>query len=88
MDLLSRAKRLAPPCLAIAIVLSAAPARAQIFSPGKLAAPHATWDSLQSCDLCHTGKSQVEERLCLDCHKPLAARLKANAGYHARKDVR
>lgn len=89
MDILTRSHRLwVFAAAAAALVLAAPGVRAQIFSPGKLAAPHATWDSLQSCDRCHTGKSAVEKSLCLDCHKPLAEQVRKNAGYHGRPGVR
>ena len=70
--------------LALALLALAHPLRAQLFSPGKLAAPHAALEGLRNCTSCHELRQRgTSNALCLDCHKPLAARIAARTGLHA-----
>lgn len=72
--------------LAGALALVAAPpARAQVISPGKLSAPHADLEGMRNCTECHElGKAGADDRRCLTCHAPLARRIAAGRGLHAR----
>ena len=72
--------------LAGALALVAAPpARAQVISPGKLSAPHADLEGMRNCTECHElGKAGADDRRCLACHAPLARRIAAGRGLHAR----
>lgn len=69
----------------IAAVALAAPARAQLLSPGPLAAAHASLDTDDDCGKCHQSGKQVVAALCLACHKDLAAALAAGTGLHGRQ---
>lgn len=62
-------------------------ARAQI-SPGPLAAPHAKLEGSTNCLLCHEASKGVAPQRCLTCHKPLAKRIAAGEGLHARAAYR
>lgn len=67
----------------------AAPLRAQLFSPGKLAAPHADLEGIRNCTSCHQLRQRgTSNALCLDCHKPLGARVAAGTGFHATVSAR
>ncbi len=70
--------------LAAAALTSASVARADLFSPGDLAKPHAGLDGLGNCAKCHPGGDQLSAQLCLDCHGELAPRVKAGRGFHGR----
>jgi hypothetical protein len=69
-------------CLALGLVLAAAPAEGQFFSPGPLARPHASLEGLASCDKCHQQQKGLSARLCLDCHQELAGRVSRGSGFH------
>lgn len=58
--------------------------RAQLFSPGKLARPHAFLEGLSNCTECHQAGDELKDELCLDCHEEIAARVRAAEGYHGR----
>ncbi|RME53943.1 MAG: hypothetical protein D6795_04850, partial [Deltaproteobacteria bacterium] len=62
---------------------SAAPAGAQIFSPGELSKAHAEWDSMRDCHRCHATEAGSSAQRCLSCHEALAARIAKKRGYHA-----
>jgi hypothetical protein len=66
------------------LLLASSPVAAQIFSPGKLSAPHGFLD--KSCTPCHGGEGggKVTNDKCLACHKVLRARVAAGRGFHAR----
>lgn len=66
----------------IALVATAAPAAAQVMSPGPLAQAHASLDSDDDCHRCHESGKRVVARLCLDCHKDLGAAVTAGRGLH------
>jgi hypothetical protein len=61
-------------------------ARAQIgklVMPGPLAKAHADLES--DCSKCHTAfKPAAQSSLCLDCHKEVAADVRAKTGFHGR----
>ena len=62
------------------------PALASFFdsSPGKLARGHAEIDGAANCIKCHpAGRREVDEKKCLDCHKPIAERIAQKIGLHA-----
>ena len=61
----------------------AAPAGAQLLSPGELSVDHAELEGLSNCTQCHTFGEKVPDGKCLDCHTALAERLDAGKGYHA-----
>ncbi|MBI4817395.1 MAG: hypothetical protein HY791_14130 [Deltaproteobacteria bacterium] len=73
---------------AIAMSLVAGEASAQLLSPGKLARPHADLEGLRSCTKCHEAGSKLGEKLCLDCHTELRARVEQKRGYHGRLEDR
>jgi hypothetical protein len=79
---LSRAAALAVVVLALA--LGAAPARAQLASPGDLAKAHANLDGMSSCGKCHPAGKQLSGALCLDCHTELKRRVEQHRGFHGK----
>jgi hypothetical protein len=66
------------------VLLWALPLQAQLFSPDKLAQPHAELEGLKNCTQCHQIGERISEAKCLECHDALAARIRSNLGYHAR----
>ncbi|MFT5088841.1 MAG: hypothetical protein ACI906_000501 [Candidatus Latescibacterota bacterium] len=70
--------------LCIVLSLSALPLQAQLFSPDKLARPHAELEGLTNCTQCHQLGERISEDKCLECHDVLAARIRSDLGYHAR----
>ncbi len=71
----------------LALALSAFAPRAQLLDslvmPGKLAEAHAKLES--QCESCHKRFDKgAQRRLCLDCHKDVAADVTAGRGYHGR----
>jgi hypothetical protein len=67
------------------LALFAAPARAQVISPGKLSAAHADLEGMRSCTECHElGKPGADDARCLSCHTTLSRRVAAGRGLHAR----
>ncbi len=63
----------------------AAPAVAQILSPGRLSEAHAALEGVRSCTSCHEpGQRGASSERCLACHEPLARRIAVGKGYHAR----
>ncbi|WP_269618274.1 cytochrome c3 family protein [Zhongshania sp. BJYM1] len=56
----------------------------RMLSPGELSEAHKKFDG--DCKACHSSfKDQNQNPLCLDCHKEVAADLKNNLGFHAKK---
>jgi hypothetical protein len=55
---------------------------ASLISPGKLSKPHAKLEGLDKCQSCHEPGRQVSAVKCLECHKPVAERIKARKGVH------
>ena len=80
---MTRASRL---FLVLATLLAAPPVGAQgigsLVSPGKLAKPHAKLEGLDKCQSCHEPRRQVTAAKCLECHKPVAERIKEKKGVH------
>ena len=70
--------------LALLAALAATGARADVFSPGELARPHAALEGLSNCTRCHAAGEQLSPDNCLACHKELKARLSAGTGFHGR----
>jgi hypothetical protein len=55
----------------------------QLVSPGPLAEKHAKYES--KCESCHASFDRTaQSRLCLDCHKEVAADYAARRGFHGR----
>jgi hypothetical protein len=70
--------------LALGLLFGASVARAQgLVSPGPLATAHARYDNLANCLTCHDAGRELSGRKCLVCHASLAARVRADSGYHA-----
>ena len=58
---------------------------AQLISPGKLTSAHGQLEGMRNCTQCHElRKPGVQDERCLACHEPLAQRVEADRGYHAR----
>ncbi|MCF7805023.1 MAG: hypothetical protein K9N46_06585 [Candidatus Marinimicrobia bacterium] len=58
------------------------------FSPGDFATPHEHLKGIKNCTYCHVlgeGERAVDEK-CLECHTPIAERVRASKGLHARVD--
>jgi hypothetical protein len=72
--------------LIAALFALALPARAQLegaLMPGKVVAGHAKLET--ECRNCHVPfDKRAQDRLCLDCHKPVALDVARGAGYHGR----
>ncbi len=70
----------------LALLGMAAPAHAQLegaLMPGKLIAGHAKLEA--DCANCHVRfDKRAQDRLCLDCHKPVAEDIKRHEGMHGR----
>ncbi|MFZ9889780.1 MAG: cytochrome c3 family protein, partial [Myxococcota bacterium] len=75
-----------PPLVVGAFLLWTTPAAADLLAlePGKRIVGHQGID----CDKCHTSGSGVSRDKCLGCHEhtPLAKRIAAKEGLHARRD--
>lgn len=58
---------------------------AQLISPGRLSQAHAHLEGMGSCTQCHRLRNRgVDRERCLDCHQPLARRIRDGVGYHGR----
>ena len=80
---MTRPRPFAAACLVAALsVLGPAVARAQFFSPGPLARPHASLEGLDKCKQCHQEQKGLAAKLCLDCHAEINARVAKGAGFH------
>jgi hypothetical protein len=77
------------PLLAFLFAISLLPSSslAQV-SPGPLARAHDSLTGTTQCVACHQFGTSVPTFKCLECHKEIAERLKANHGYHARLEMR
>ena len=65
---------------------SAAQSLEGVLMPGKLIAGHAKLEN--DCSQCHVRFDRAaQDRLCLDCHKPVAADLRGKLGHHGRIDA-
>lgn len=66
------------------LVLPAAPAAAQLISPGRLAQAHASLEGVSNCTQCHDlGRPGISNTKCLQCHSTLRSRIDAGDGLHA-----
>ncbi len=65
-------------------LLFAPTARADLFSPGELARPHAALEGLSQCTQCHPAGGQLSQATCLSCHHELQPRLSRGQGLHGR----
>ncbi len=76
--------------LAVLVLLaSASLAQAQLgqlVSPGPLSKAHANLEGADKCQKCHEPGHKVMATLCLDCHKPVAERIRLKQGVH--RDVK
>ena len=68
----------------VLVLLLAASAWADLFSPGELSAPHAALEGLSQCTQCHPAGGQLSQATCLSCHKELQPRLGKGQGLHGR----
>jgi len=71
----------------LALALCALPARAQSLEsaimPGQVTRAHIKEEA--ECKNCHVRFDRsAQPKLCLDCHKPVAADVRAKTGYHGR----
>lgn len=74
---------------AVAALLAAGPARAQLLSPGPLTRVHASLEGLRNCTQCHQlGRRGVDPARCLTCHEPIAERIRERRGLHGRQAER
>ncbi len=81
-------RALLPGSLIAIAFLPPAPAAAQLISPGKLSAAHADLEGIRNCTQCHElRKAGISPPLCLSCHKLVAARIRADSGFHASTSV-
>ena len=55
-----------------------------LLSPGPLCKAHAEVDNAAGCNKCHMGLQGLSDKLCLECHKPIADRMKTKSGYHGK----
>ncbi|MHB8876574.1 MAG: cytochrome c3 family protein [Myxococcaceae bacterium] len=68
----------------VAALLAATAARGDLFSPGELARPHASFEGLSNCTQCHPAGKQLSAEMCLVCHTELKGRVAAGRGLHGR----
>lgn len=66
------------------VMAAAAPASAQVFSPGPISKAHASLEGLGACTRCHEEGGKHNNQKCLECHKEIGARVQRSQGYHAR----
>ena len=77
--------------LLVSLMMLAAPNRgvAQeldfLVSPGPLHQAHSDLLGLRNCTKCHSSSAGLAPEKCLDCHKDLADRVRAQTGLHAQK---
>jgi nitrate/TMAO reductase-like tetraheme cytochrome c subunit len=72
--------------VAVLLVLAAREGRAQFFSPGPLAKPHAALEGqgLDKCAKCHDQGAAHFAPRCLACHTELGPEIKQRDGLHGR----
>jgi hypothetical protein len=76
-----RITALAPAALVLCLA-GTANARQLRVSPGPLARAHAALEGVGNCGRCHDAVRGVSAERCLNCHKPIAARIAARTGVH------
>jgi hypothetical protein len=70
----------------LAIPASGANVVEKLMMPGELSEPHAKLE--EDCANCHkTLVKEAQTDLCLGCHKPIAANLKENSGFHGKNTL-
>lgn len=69
----------------LAALLVAAPAHAQLLSPGALSRAHAELEGDTHCNDCHASGRRVSEGACNRCHDDVGATLRAQRGLHGRQ---
>lgn len=77
--------RLLTAAAAFMLLSIAAPASAQLLSPGQLTRWHRSLEGEQNCQKCHQEGKRIAKTRCLDCHKELATRINAGRGLHGRE---
>jgi Cytochrome c3 len=70
--------------LVAALMLAAAGARADVFSPGPLAQSHADLEGLKNCTKCHVAGGKLSNDTCLACHKTTKQSIVEHRGIHGR----
>src|SRR3982074_3527348 len=70
--------------LAAALLLATAGARADVFSPGPLAAGHADPEGLRNCTKCHVAGSKLSNDTCLACHTAIKKSVTDHRGSHGQ----
>ncbi len=70
--------------IALAALVAAPAARADLVSPGELSRAHEKLEGLQNCTKCHAAGQRLSPEKCLDCHKELASRISQGKGFHGR----
>jgi hypothetical protein len=68
----------------LGLAVWAAEARAQFFSPGDLARPHAAFEGLDNCVKCHDQQQHESPERCLACHTELVPGISKHTGLHGR----
>lgn len=69
--------------IAMASLSTAASDLETLIMPGKVIAGHAKWEA--ACEKCHERFSKsTQDRLCLDCHRKIAADVERHQGLHGR----
>lgn len=66
------------------LLCAAAPARAQLLSPGPLSRAHKELEGDAKCQQCHASRAQVVESLCVDCHRDIGAQRQNRSGLHGK----
>ncbi len=75
--------RLAHALLALAAASATAQSLESVVMPGEVIQGHAKYEA--DCKNCHVRFDKAAQtRLCLDCHKEVAADVRGKAGYHGR----
>jgi hypothetical protein len=72
------------PAIAAGLLLLAAPARADLVSPGELSRPHEKLEGLSNCTRCHAAGQKLSPEKCLECHKELRPEIAEGRGFHGR----
>jgi len=74
-------------CALVLCALAPGPAAAQniesVLRPGDLIRGHAKWEN--DCAQCHIKFDRAaQDRLCMDCHKPVGEDMRTRGGFHGR----
>lgn len=77
-------------CLGALMLIGSLPSHAGVLEralmPGAVSQAHAKYEA--DCESCHSSfKREDQPRLCLDCHKEVAADVAGKRGFHGRKQV-